>query len=493
MRRIPIRMKLAAALAVPLLGLVFVTVIEVADTASDVHDVRDQTDLARASVGPAGVITSLQNERTWAVVELIGQQNAITPPVAGYDETRQLTDEAIASFRETLEDQAVAANYSEALAGLDRLTEIRQAIDSNTAPRTLDNLPPSDDVYAAYMDLITPFLDANSRVALAIDDAELRQASSLVDTTTRQLEVLSELARSGILEIVVGGGLDQPPEIARIAQLRTQFEVGNETLQTAPSPFREIVAGVFPEEMVSAFTTEIDKALASEPVTLTNIMDALNVPADAGYMGVRSALVESLERRADQLNDEAEMRRQVYLLVAAVTLVVAVGLTWAVSRSITRPLRSLTRQAKDMADHRLPDAVTDILETPLGENITVPQVEPVRVRTRDEVSDVADALNTVQDTALDLAVEQAVLRRNIADSFVNLGRRNQNLLGRQLDFITELESNETNAEALANLFRLDHLATRMRRNAESLLVLAGIEPPRQWAAPVRLTDVIRAA
>lgn len=309
MRRIPIRMKLAAALAVPLLGLVFVTVIEVADTASDVHDVRDQTDLARASVGPAGVITSLQNERTWAVVELIGQENAITPPVAGYDETRQLTDEAIASFRETLEDQAVAANYSEALAGLDRLSEIRQAIDSNTAPRTLDNLPPSDDVYAAYMDLITPFLDANSRVALAIDDAELRQASSLVDTTTRQLEVLSELARSGILEIVVGGGLDQPPEIARIAQLRTQFEVGNETLQTAPSPFREIVAGVFPEEMVSAFTTEIDKALASEPVTLTNIMDALNVPADAGYMGVRSALVESLERRADQLNDEAETRR----------------------------------------------------------------------------------------------------------------------------------------------------------------------------------------
>jgi hypothetical protein len=94
---------------------------------------------------------------------------------------------------------------------------------------------------------------------------------------------------------------------------------------------------------------------------------------------------------------------------------------------------------------------------------------------------------------LDLAVEQAVLRRNIADSFVNLGRRNQNLLGRQLDFITELESNETNPDTLSNLFRLDHLATRMRRNAESLLVLAGIEPPRKWAAPVRLSDVIRAA
>src|SRR5919198_2020161 len=168
------------------------------------------------------------------------------------------------------------------------------------------------------------------------------------------------------------------------------------------------------------------------------------------------------------------------------TLVLATALVWLVSRSITRPLRSLTKQAKEMAEHRLPDAVLDILETPLGDDVDVPQIAPVSVRTRDEVSDVADALNTVQDSALDLAVEQAVLRRNIADSFVNLGRRNQNLLGRQLDFITELESNETGPDTLASLFRLDHLATRMRRNAESLLVLAGVEPPRKWAAPVRL-------
>ena len=144
-----------------------------------------------------------------------------------------------------------------------------------------------------------------------------------------------------------------------------------------------------------------------------------------------------------------------------------------------------------MADHRLPEAVLDILDTPLGEDVEVPEVDPVAVQTRDEVADVADALNTVQDSALDLAVEQAVLRRNIADSFVNLGRRNQNLLGRQLDFITELETNETSPDTLSNLFRLDHLATRMRRNAESLLVLAGVEPPRKWAAPVRMTDVIR--
>jgi signal transduction histidine kinase len=134
-----------------------------------------------------------------------------------------------------------------------------------------------------------------------------------------------------------------------------------------------------------------------------------------------------------------------------------------------------------------------VLQTPLGEDVTVPRVEPVAVKTRDEVLDVSFALNRVQDTALGLAVEQAVLRRNMADSFVNLGRRNQNLLARQLDLITELENIEPSSDALANLFRLDHLATRMRRNAESLLVLAGVEPPRQWAQPVNINDVVRAA
>jgi signal transduction histidine kinase len=146
-----------------------------------------------------------------------------------------------------------------------------------------------------------------------------------------------------------------------------------------------------------------------------------------------------------------------------------------------------------MAERHLPDAVHGILHAPLGEDVSIPDMDPVQVPSRDEVGDVAEALNTVQLAALDLAVEQAVLRRNIADSFVNLGRRNQNLLSRQLDFITLLEANETDPDTLADLFKLDHLATRMRRNAESLLVLGGVTPPRRWAAPLPLIDVVRAA
>ena len=183
-----------------------------------------------------------------------------------------------------------------------------------------------------------------------------------------------------------------------------------------------------------------------------------------------------MNETADDVVGRARMRERLFLALVVVAPTAALGLTWLVSRSITRPLQSLTAQAKHLAGDRLPRAVTEVLATPLVD-VTVPVIEPVRVATRDEVVEVAQALNSVQSRALELAVEQAVLRRNIADSFVNLGRRNQNLLARQLDFIPSLERIETDPDVLANLFRLDHLATRMRRNAESLLVLAGVEPP----------------
>src|SRR5262249_6191233 len=168
-------------------------------------------------------------------------------------------------------------------------------------------------------------------------------------------------------------------------------------------------------------------------------------------------------------------------------------LFWLTKRWITRPLRALAEQATAMAGTTLPDAVNEILSAPPGAEVHRPDVAPVRAGAGGEVYDVEVALNRVQDSALELAVEQARLRGNVADAFVNLGRRNQNLLSRQLEFITQLENDESDPETLEDLFRLDHLATRMRRNAESLLVLAGHEPPRTWSAPVDIADVVRGA
>ena len=138
-----------------------------------------------------------------------------------------------------------------------------------------------------------------------------------------------------------------------------------------------------------------------------------------------------------------------------------------------------------------PEAIQRLRTLPRGETVTVDTT--TRVRSTDEIGEVADAFTAVHRSAVSLAVEQAVMRRNVNSMFVNLARRSQTLVERQLQLLDQLESAETDPDQLANLFRLDHLATRMRRNDENLLVLAGSEATRRWAQPVSLSAVTLAA
>ncbi|MGP3999358.1 sensor histidine kinase, partial [Streptomyces sp. 8N706] len=150
----------------------------------------------------------------------------------------------------------------------------------------------------------------------------------------------------------------------------------------------------------------------------------------------------------------------------------------------------------EVAVSRLPEAVQRIQDADPDD---VAQLAPMPAGTAlhgsaQEIAQLAAALRNVERTAVGLAAEQAVLRRNNAESLASLGRRNQNLLRRQLGLITTLESQEVDPDALAELFELDHLATRMRRNAESLLVLAGEQAPlRTWTGTVSALEAVQSA
>jgi signal transduction histidine kinase len=487
------------ALAVPLVALVIVTALEVYQSAEEARDVRDQTSLAEASIGPASLLSLLEDERNAAGVYMLDAQDAFALPVEDNAQAREATDKEVAEFREQVESLGgeVEAAYGPALDAMDGIDELRNQIDSFEGTRSLQNIEPTIEIFDAYGPFMAPFFEANKRVALAIDNPELRRGAELVDLSSRQTDLIAQLTRDLLLAFIGGDSkLKDPAEVSAVAGRLGQLDTNKDLINTKATGDYSLLAGsLFHAEEIRLFPQVVEKALETGEIDVDGVIrySAGEDPETYGYTVFRNDVTDHLANRADELESDAVARQRGYVVLAALALAVAILVTWLVSRSITRPLRSLTGQATAMADHRLPEAVLDILDTPLGEDVDVPEVDPVAVYTRDEVADVADALNTVQDTALDLAVEQAVLRRNIADSFVNLGRRNQNLLGRQLDFITELETNETNPDTLSNLFRLDHLATRMRRNAESLLVLAGVEPPRKWAAPVRLTDVIRAA
>lgn len=181
----------------------------------------------------------------------------------------------------------------------------------------------------------------------------------------------------------------------------------------------------------------------------------------------------------------------VFVVVALLMTALVIGflLVRSVANQITAPVKQLSDQARAAAEDGIPAVVQAARSSE-----ELPDLDPFEVETNDELAILAHSLNTMQDAAVDLAAGQAKLRRqNVARTFVSLGRRNQNLLNRQLEFIDELERQESDADALENLFRLDHLATRMRRNAENLLVLAGEQTPRRWAKPIAIRDVLRAA
>ncbi|MEU6668717.1 nitrate- and nitrite sensing domain-containing protein [Streptomyces sp. NPDC046727] len=206
---------------------------------------------------------------------------------------------------------------------------------------------------------------------------------------------------------------------------------------------------------------------------------------------IEHTLLEEMEQKARELKSatqqDAIISGALILLVLGVSLVGA----FVVARSMIRSLRRLQETATKVAQDRLPELVKQLSESDPQDVDT--SVESVGVHSRDEIGQVAAAFDDVHREAVRLAAEQALLRGNVNAMFTNLSRRSQGLIQRQLSLISELESREADPDQLSSLFKLDHLATRMRRNGENLLVLAGEEPGRRWTRPVPLVDVLRAA
>ncbi|MFI8462105.1 nitrate- and nitrite sensing domain-containing protein [Kitasatospora sp. NPDC085464] len=203
------------------------------------------------------------------------------------------------------------------------------------------------------------------------------------------------------------------------------------------------------------------------------------------------ALLDDVLTDSRNLKDNALYDAILNTIIVVAALILAGLLTGYVARSMILGMRTLRSAALEIADHRLPDLVEKLSKTDPDRVDT--SVTPIPLHGKDEIGEVARAFDQVHQQAVALAAEQALLRGNVNAIFTNLSRRSQGLIQRQLALITDLENNEADPDQLENLFKLDHLATRMRRNGENLLVLAGEEAGRRWNTPVPLVDVLRAA
>ncbi|MFD7965031.1 nitrate- and nitrite sensing domain-containing protein [Streptomyces zaomyceticus] len=231
-------------------------------------------------------------------------------------------------------------------------------------------------------------------------------------------------------------------------------------------------------------------ALKSKGVTAETWLAVATAKFD-GYSQVEKALVDKAVAEAARISDEAKTDAWVIGGIVVIALLAAFILAGVMARQMSRSMQQLRTAAFGIAEQRLPMLVDQLSRTEPGRVDT--RVQPIPIDTQDEIGEVARAFDQVHREAVRLAAEQAMLRGNVNAIFTNLSRRNQSLIEGQLTLITDLENNEADPDQLENLFRLDHLATRMRRNGENLLVLAGEEPGRRWDQPVPLVDVMRAA
>ncbi|WP_371499348.1 nitrate- and nitrite sensing domain-containing protein [Kitasatospora sp. NBC_00374] len=232
------------------------------------------------------------------------------------------------------------------------------------------------------------------------------------------------------------------------------------------------------------------QAAKDEGLTPENWMQATNGHISA-LRATEVALLDQVVAGAANIKSRAQTDAILNSAIVIAALALAGLLTGFIARSMILGMRVLNSAALEIANHRLPDLVEKLSKTDPDRVDT--SVAAIPLWGKDEIGEVARAFDQVHAQAVSLAAEQALLRGNLNAIFSNLSRRSQSLIQRQLALITDLENNEADPDQLENLFKLDHLATRMRRNGENLLVLAGEEPGRRWNTPVPLVDVLRAA
>uniref|UniRef100_UPI00340AA7A9 sensor histidine kinase n=1 Tax=Streptomyces sp. NPDC005899 TaxID=3155716 RepID=UPI00340AA7A9 len=230
--------------------------------------------------------------------------------------------------------------------------------------------------------------------------------------------------------------------------------------------------------------------LQAKGITPETWMAAATAKFD-GYTTVENELVDKAVAEAADISSDARNDAIVNGAIVIIALLAAFVIAGLMARQMSRSMRQLRTAAFGIAEQRLPMLVDQLSRTEPGRVDT--RVQPIPIDSRDEIGEVARAFDQVHREAVRLAAEQAMLRGNVNAIFTNLSRRNQSLIEGQLTLITDLENNEADPDQLSSLFKLDHLATRMRRNGENLLVLAGEEPGRRWNQPVPLVDVLRAA
>ncbi|MEV2242127.1 nitrate- and nitrite sensing domain-containing protein [Micromonospora sp. NPDC049891] len=493
----PIRSKLTALVVVPVTALLALWIFATTLTFGPALDLLSARTLLY-DLGRPGetVVAELQRERRLSVVHLASPRTECGQPAANcvlpaLVEQRTRTDAAIAELHrraggEKLRDAAgelLEARLDRLLGELDALPAGRAFIDR----RDLDRA----GAVGLYSGMISSAFHTFTALA-NLPDHDLNREALALTSLGRSRELLGQ-TDALLAGVLTAGRFAEGEHTLLVQGIGNQRFLAEAAVADLPEADRTAYQRLTEQEAFGRLRAMQDDLVAADPSARPRLDPQ---QWQTSYDTVQQSLRDFELTQADGLADRSvpmAVRTLVRLAAAGLLGLVAVVLSLVVAVRVGRTLaRRLTLVRGTLADaeRRLPEVVDRLRK---GEQVDLAREASVADRGADEIGQVAQAFTEVHKVAIRSAMVEVSLRRGLNDVFLNIARRSQGLVHRQLALLDRLERDAEDPDHLAELFRVDHLATRLRRHAEDLVILAGAAPGRGWRNPVAMVDLIRGA
>ncbi|MFF0121167.1 sensor histidine kinase [Micromonospora arida] len=489
-----IRSKLALILVVPVAAVIALATVRLISVGEGAIDATRARSLTALSVDVSALTQDLQAERMAAAAYLAAPQQPADAYNLRVRQTQQRVDEYRAE-RGRIGDVPTALRTR--LAAIDD----HLATLDGTRQEVLDRRQMAvAEAVLRYGVILTDLVSYGDGLAQLPGDESLADSRRAVAAFARAKASVAE-EEAVAFTALTAGQLDSEQFSSFVATLTGQQEALVAFSLAADPVQRALVDSTVSGDAVGLadrVATDITRSVGQRPlVTAQDATAAIGAVNDL-MRWAEIQLQDRLFQQADQARSDVIRQAVVESILVLLTLIIAVSLAVVLARSLNHSLRRLREGALSVANHDLPDAVQRLQNMGSvgdgGVDEIVRQVrDPIQLNTRDEVGQVALAFNVVHREAVRVAAEQAALRTSVSAMFLNLARRSQTLVDRMIGELDAIERGEEDPKRLAQLFELDHLATRMRRNDENLLVLAGADSAAPRHDNALVVDVLRAA
>jgi HAMP domain-containing protein len=474
--RLRIQGKLALLVIIPLLGVVALAVPILLNRINAARDAQGLEDLVRLSTEVGSAVQEMNDERLLSVGFIFGQ-------VSG--------DELVQKSARVRDRLARLSQHEDAPAALYRAVNSGARLNATRAQVLARGIAPNQ-VVANFVQISTPLIDSLGLVRRADLNTQVGRSLFALDRAMRNDDLINQ-ASCYLTPAAIGG---IPQFIGLFAQvlLQLQNNILNDQQFFTPDQYKLYLtaqdafsARVGNEFLIRAPQDPVGAVALLDKTTLFPQLRSVNVLGGFVQKRVAADVIAAVSA-----NRDSALRTALIVGLAALALLVVVFvLSIGMSRAVARPLQRLTRSADRIA--RAAETELERVADDEAEVARSIRMDPVDVQAKDEIGDLARAFDRVQTTAVRLVERQVIGRRNVAQMFGHVGRRTQNLVGRQLALIDDLERREADSDRLRELYRLDHMSSRLRRNASSLVVLSGAAGANEHMAPLPLNDVVRLA